>query len=193
MNTGSIKHALAIIFNNANIKIPFFVTAADTVWETLDEYRNTHRGQLRFPFVLITNTDPIRRRGQHWTAWFVHSETRAEFFDPYGFSASRYRHIQWPAKNIIAETCSRLQSERSTLCGAYCIHYCFCRALGITYKQFLDLFTDRVLRNDNLIKNFICSIPKFKCYSSYKCPWNKLQSNTYKLDVPSFCKNVYTK
>jgi len=48
---------------------------------------------------------------------------------------------------------NQIQWERSLRCGFYCLLFLNERNKGTSYKKILDMFTDDVLKNEEIIKN----------------------------------------
>jgi hypothetical protein len=180
MDTHEIEISLQILFKLSNITFPFFVTAADT----LHQIKNIKK----YPILIVQNTDRIKDPGQHWIAWFILSNTHAEYFDSYGKTVETYKNVEMPTSNIVLENCLSLQSPTSFVCGAYCIYYLYYRALGKSYKEILNSFSKNVVKNDRKVEMFVKSIHSVKrgrngYGGSNKHKNIKCQNNTCKCGV----------
>lgn len=81
------------------------------------------KSRLR-PLALIVNTDPSTRDGRHWTAVYLHTDNRGEYFDSFGRPPSKTIQ-QYLSNNATSgwEFNQRQVQGLSTLCGGYCVQY----------------------------------------------------------------------
>jgi len=107
------------------------------------------------PCVLIANTDPCSKPGQHWVAMIFNKDGSGEYFDSFGFPPlsedllnhlNRYCPIGWKYNNRI------LQSLDSDVCGLYCILYAKRKC---TSRAFYNLFSTDTKLNDALVKLYL--------------------------------------
>ena len=83
----------------------------------------------------IVNIDPSTKPGSHWVAFFFDSQLNSlEFFDSYGYPPSYFNfNIRLPDsshhKPHLAYSSIPLQSLSTTVCGQYCILFCYFRAM----------------------------------------------------------------
>lgn len=127
---------------------PFFegVFASDTL------PRQLHKR----PALLIANTDPITKPGQHWVAFYIGKHGEGEFWDSYGMPPVVPNH-----KKFLNRLCKKwtynhmsLQALDSEVCGEYCVLYLVHRAHGITLHAFLKkFFTSDREKNDRVVRN----------------------------------------
>src|SRR5271163_3631449 len=77
------------------------------------------------PFVLVANTDPKSRPGQHWICMYFSNNESGEYFDSLGVQP-KYAFERYMNKNCNSWTynAKQLQSIISRFCGHYCIWYC---------------------------------------------------------------------
>lgn len=142
---------------------PLFVGvfAADTLPRRLNNY----------PALLICNTDPISKPGQHWIAFFIDKNGVGEYWDSYGFPPLVAHH-----KRFLNRLCkkwtynhSSLQAIDSMVCGEYCVLYLVHRAHGYSLHSFVHkLFTSDPIKNDTIVRKLfkrmfgkkrVCVIP----------------------------------
>lgn len=126
---------------------PYFegVFAADTLPRRLQ----------KSPALLICNTDPISKPGQHWVAFFIGSDGRGEYFDSYGMPPLVKQHRQW-----LQSICkswkynhTTLQCIDSEVCGEYCVLYLVHRAHHYSMSKFVKkCFTTNTEKNDTMVK-----------------------------------------
>ena len=106
--------------------------------------------------LIVCNTDPHDRPGEHWVAMYVDGE-RGEFFDSFG------RPPTGVFKDFMNFNCKRwiyndrqLQSICSRFCGQYCVFYCVLRSRGIDLRKITSSFTNDTGFNDVIVHGFIC-------------------------------------
>jgi len=107
------------------------------------------------PCVIISNTDPCSKPGQHWVAMNFKRDGTGEYFDSFGYpplSEDLINHLNlycpsgWKYNNRI------FQSIDSNVCGLYCILYVKRKC---TSKKFYNLFTRDSLLNDALVQLYL--------------------------------------
>ena len=82
------------------------------------------------PAIIVCNTDPSDRGGEHWICIYVDRNRHGEFFDSFGrrpcrpFCSFRDRHCIHKTYND-----RQLQNIFSTVCGAYCVFLLFTRVM----------------------------------------------------------------
>ena len=108
------------------------------------------------PRLLVCNTDPSYRPGQHWVVIYIDDEGRhGEYFDSFGRPPSFRRYLDrhcmhWSYNDV------QLQSVSSRFCGHYCVLYCILRSRGISMRSIVCSFTRDTGFNDVLVHGFIC-------------------------------------
>ena len=109
----------------------------------------------RRPLMLICNTDPHNKPGEHWIAIYV--DSRGEYFDSYGmetpliFKTFLNRYCSsWIRNNV------QLQSVISSFCGHYCVFYCLLKSLKYDMKSILVCFTADTMLNDTIVNRYVC-------------------------------------
>lgn len=115
------------------------------------------RLQRKRPLLLVCNTDPSHKPGQHWVVLYIGDNGYGEYFDSFGRLPetvfSRYldrfcRHWNYNSR--------QLQSVLSQFCGHYCIVYCMLRSRGHGVNSIANLFTRNATVNDYLVHRFVC-------------------------------------
>jgi len=102
---------------------------------------------LQIDFLLVCNTDPSHRLGEHWVAIYVDDEGR---YGEYSVTFRRYldKHcVYWSYNDV------QLQSVVSRFRGHYCVRYCILRSRGIDMRS---SFTRDTGFNDVLVHGFVC-------------------------------------
>jgi len=126
---------------------------------------------IKYPLVLVVNTDPSTRAGSHWTSIFIKNKwSPIEFYDSYGLGIKSYaknfedfvnrlgRPVQ---KNVV-----QLQSCDSEVCGHYAVYFLYMRINNYAPKLLYCKFSKNYKQNDMIVFNFI----KSKCYLlSHRC------------------------
>lgn len=86
------------------------------------------------PKLIICNTDPSDKPGEHWVLFFFDDENNVEFFDSLGKRMDYYNSdlINFASKfAIYHKWCTkRIQPVNSDLCGHYCLYYAHKRCKG---------------------------------------------------------------
>jgi hypothetical protein len=109
------------------------------------------------PRLLVCNTDPSNRPGQHWIAIYVGEDGRGEYFDSLACEPlDTFR--RYMDRHCLNWTCNdrQLQSVVSRFCGHYCIYYCLLRSRGLDMRRIVSSFTNDTGFNDVLVHAFIC-------------------------------------
>ena len=111
------------------------------------------------PFVIVANTDPSSRSGQHWICIHVDEENHGEYFDSFGMHPKpvfeRYMNrycIAWTFSNM------QMQSLISRFCGHYCIWYCMLKNRNVKLDMIKTAMTTDTGLNDFLIHRFACKL-----------------------------------
>jgi hypothetical protein len=113
------------------------------------------------PRLYFVNTEDHHRRGKHWVVFFFPSTGHAEMFDSFANSPARYgeKFVNFLSTNSISPfqyTRKRLQEDRSTKCGAFCLLFAVTRSHGMNLRMVEDLFTDNnYLQNDRDVQHFV--------------------------------------
>ena len=111
----------------------------------------------RWPLILVCNTDPHDRPGEHWIVLFI--AARGEYFDSFAepprptFELYLNKYCNsWTMNN------KRLQSVISSFCGHYCIFYCLFKYLSYDMHAITNVFTDDTALNDYFVHTFVCDM-----------------------------------
>ncbi len=119
-----------------------------------------------YPSCIIVNTSPSYHPGSHWCAYYLESPYHIEFFDSFGFAPSKYRFKLCAHRSNY----KKLQSQFSSVCGAYCLFFLYYRCRGLSMSEILSMFitapnmTDHdCLENDRKVNSFT--------HKFLKCPF----------------------
>jgi hypothetical protein len=107
------------------------------------------------PRLLVCNTDPFHKPGQHWVVLYVDSRRR-EQFDSFGrrppgiFEDYKNKHcVNW------LFNAKQLQRIVINYCGFYCCFYCVRRCRGVDLTRIVNSFTNVTGFNDSFVRNFV--------------------------------------
>ena len=107
------------------------------------------------PALIIANTDPISKPGQHWIAIYVDEHGVGEYFDSYGMPPIVRQHRTFLNKICKQWTINTksLQAIDSNVCGQYCVLYLIHKAHGYSLHSFIKkLFTSNPQKNDHTVR-----------------------------------------
>jgi len=110
------------------------------------------------PRLLICNTDPSTKPGEHWIAIYVDKNGFGEYFDSFGRPPTKH------FERYMNSNCKRwtfnkklLQSRISAFCGYYCSLYVVLRCQGFNLVKIVGLFSNDTGYNDWLVHRFVCN------------------------------------
>lgn len=144
MNTNDIRRLLHIRCSDSFIG----VFARDKLPITLPHRR---------PLMLVCNTDPHDKPGEHWIAIYIGIDTRGEYFDSLGAEPhiTFKRYLDRYCKSWITSG-KQLQSVLTHFCGHYCVFYCLYKTLGYNMESIVNCFTNDTTLNDWMVHKFVC-------------------------------------
>ena len=90
----------------------------------------------RAPCCYIANSDPCTELGSHWLAFFHPTSKSLEFFDSYGKTPAYYG-LSIPSSMSVRHNSLQIQSNRSLLCGQWCVLFLFRRAQGTSFSTLI--------------------------------------------------------
>jgi hypothetical protein len=109
------------------------------------------------PSLLVCNTDPHDRPGEHWIVLYVEDSSYGEYFDSFG------RPPDQPFRTFMDRYCSnwtrnerQLQSIISYYCGHYCVFYCLHRSRNKNINAITGMLSADTALNDYLVHNYVC-------------------------------------
>ena len=92
------------------------------------------------PKLIICNTDPSDKKGQHWVLFFF-ERNLIEFYDPLGHNISYYGNEFSELINKFGNKYKwvkiRTQPINSDLCGEYCLYYAYGRCKGYSMEYII--------------------------------------------------------
>jgi hypothetical protein len=110
------------------------------------------------PRLLVCNTDPSQRPGEHWIAISVDKNGRGEYFDSFGRPPDKH------FEHYMNSNCKRwsfnkrqLQSRISAFCGYYCCAYIALKSRGFDMIKIVGMFSNDTGYNDWLVHRIVCN------------------------------------
>ena len=116
------------------------------------------------PKLIICNTDPSYRKGEHWVLFYFDNEI-VEFYDSSGMSILKYKNfIKFGKRYALKykESTCRTQPSNTDICGEMCLFYAYYRCKGYN----MDFILNKMTNNKNLV-TFVNS--KFNICKNSKC------------------------
>lgn len=108
---------------------------------------NTYKG-------LIVNTKPSGHEGEHWLA--VYNDGKSiEIFDSFGEPNEKYSIDFKTNSNNVNYNKASIQCHETFVCGHYSIFYLFFRVRGLSFQEFMSLFSPICKMNDEYVVRFI--------------------------------------
>jgi hypothetical protein len=110
------------------------------------------------PRLLVCNTDPSTKPGEHWIAIYVDKNGCGEYFDSFGRHPSNHfvRYMNFNCKRwTFNKRC--LQSRISAFCGYYCSLYVVLRCRGLDMIKIVGMFSNDTGYNDWLVHRIVCN------------------------------------
>jgi hypothetical protein len=146
MTTNGIENALRERIGDTFLG----VYPCDKLPETIPSHR---------PLLLIANTDPSTKPGEHWIAICLDKDGRGEYFDSFGRAPKK------TFKTFLDKNCDswikndrQLQSLMSKFCGLYTVYYCLFRSLNYDMSDILKMFIHDQGVNDWMVHTFVCRL-----------------------------------
>ena len=93
------------------------------------------------PDLIICNTDPSNKPGEHWVLFFF-NQNSVDFFDSLGRDIKYYGSV---FLDFIAnfdtnykQCLKRTQPVKSYLCGQYCLYYAYAKCNGFSMEEIIQ-------------------------------------------------------
>ena len=111
----------------------------------------------RRPLLLVCNTDPHNKPGEHWITIFLGENSNGEYFDSFGgdIPAIFCRFLDKYCATWL-RSYKQTQSALTKFCGHYCVFYCLFKCLDYTLDEILNCFTSDTALNDFMVHKFVC-------------------------------------
>ena len=109
------------------------------------------------PAAFVFNTQKHNKRGLHWVAVYVSKNGNTYYFDSLGKPPDTVDHINSIQRNCKTLRSNRfqLQSNYSVVYGHFCIMFLFYMACGLGFHRFFENFSDDLVKNDSIARNFV--------------------------------------
>ena len=130
------------------------IYSSDTLKEIVDK-----------PDLIICNTDPSNKPGEHWVLFFFR-DSSVDFFDLLGRDIKYYGSVFLDfIANFVdnyKQCIKRMQPIQSDLCGQYCLYYPFAACNGFPMEEIVHTTPNYEYVVNFVNKNYyIC--PKYEC------------------------------
>lgn len=107
------------------------------------------------PALIIANTDPSSKPGEHWVCFYIPKKGVGEYFDSFGDKPKNRQFIKFLNDNVESFVYSkkRIQSDFSSWCGQFCCVYMYYKCKGKKLNDFLRNFsnTDLISNDEKII------------------------------------------
>jgi hypothetical protein len=112
----------------------------------------------RLPALLVVNTDPAHRGGQHWIAMYINVDRTGELFDSLAETPPKKEFLEYMNNNCDRWTSSvkQLQSAVSSFCGNYVVVYSILRLRGLSLRNIEKQFSSDTGLNDYIVHRYAC-------------------------------------
>ena len=126
---------------------------------------NTLKEIKERPDLIICNTDPSNKPGEHWVLFFF-NQNSVDFFDSLGREIKYYGSVFLDfIANFVSnyqQCLKRTQPVNSDLCGQYCLYYAYAKCNGFSMEEIIHNISDSEYVVNFVNKNYyIC--PKYEC------------------------------
>ena len=160
MNAKQLYIALA---SNSNTNTVF-----DGIYsiDTLKDIKNK-------PELIICNTDPSDKPGEHWVLFFFDESNSVDFYDSLGKDITYYGPEFIDFVNKFAENYNqcmeKTQPINTSLCGQYCLYYALCKSQHYSMQKIVNSMTSSKNVLDLVHERFIIICPMYNCPLLQKC------------------------
>lgn len=104
--------------------------------------------------LIIFNTEESWLSGRHWCSIFIDKQGNLFYFDSLAEKITNPHLINFlNLYKTIHFNKSRVQSLSSDVCGCYASVFLYYCSKGVSYRDFLNKFTDNYKENDSIIKD----------------------------------------
>ncbi len=115
----------------------------------------------RRPLMMVCNTDPHNRPGEHWVVLYIGKNGVGEYFDSLKQQPPRvFKNYLNKWTSNFKTNSRQLQSAASHFCGQYSVFYCLFRSLGYSLHAIDSCFTDDQGANDVMVHALICRMSR---------------------------------
>ena len=105
---------------------------------------------------LIVNCCDEELEGRHWMALHMDDNGGMEFFDSFGMGPALYNLTpKLPDWRLLTISRRQLQSNMSSVCGLYCVYFCYMRTRGWSLGEIIEPFTRDHNANDLFVGDYV--------------------------------------
>lgn len=112
------------------------------------------------PRSLVFNTDPHHKPGTHWAAMFLDNDrvtvfdSLAEFPEHSIYTKPIFKYLKKVASRVEYNKLP-VQDSLSITCGEHCIYFICKMSEGLTFRNFLNLYSSDKASNDRLVTSYM--------------------------------------
>ena len=111
---------------------------------------------VSLPCAVVINKDNSSGPGTHWVAVYISKHRQGVYMDSLGHPPSvRVKKFLNTNCDYWCYNSQRIQHRTSILCGLFVCAFLFMMNTGHTLHQFLDLFSENLVRNDYVVKSVV--------------------------------------
>jgi len=126
-----------------------------------------------YPCIIVANTDPTTKPGNHWTLFYLeHKRDAVEYYDSYGLGveASSKEFLKFVKRHGtgLVQNIQQLQAYGSSVCGAYCLFIAYHRLNGMSPCEIYDMFRAHDYKNNDAIVDEFVKKYKYVTPVSFK-------------------------
>ena len=114
----------------------------------------------------IINLDDFGNLGTHWVCCWRSKNGTYEYFDSFRLPPP----LEWEKETLMHgkkhffRNDNQIQWEQSVRCGYYCLLFLNERNKGTSFANILKMFTDDVLQNERIVKNYFIRCTDMEVY-----------------------------
>ena len=128
----------------------------------------------KLPAMLVVNTDPSDKPGQHWLGIYITENKHGLFFDSFGHPPSFFPQEinHFLLKNCVEmyHSAIQVQNNHSTTCGQHCVFFLWHIQKKIPYSKVLNMYGPNLVCNDTMVTHFVSRIHPYVCHDqNFKC------------------------
>lgn len=115
----------------------------------------------KYPSFYICNTALTKEKGEHWLlVGFTDRHAKGELFDSLGGKMGThheniYNFLKRNSNGEIEMNSKAYQSEKSQVCGHFCLYFSDLRCQGMDYSTCLQTFTEDLSANELRVGQFV--------------------------------------
>ena len=130
----------------------------------------------KYPSMMIVNTHPSDKPGEHWLAIYITKQQQGYFFDSFG-NPPDYDMFPLEIGHFINNNCynvsysrKQVQNISSTTCGQHCVFFLCHIQKGMSYDRVIRVYSDNLVKNDSMVCRFVSKIqPSVCCGDIFSC------------------------